>query len=154
MSYFQFNSDESLDKFNPEKMNKKERYYQMSNNIKKYINYHTFVKQQPNMILIKEDVKLLLENDMTIHFNNMSCPDEHYFINLLIHLFKRKIIKKQIHFCNYDFHKTQSLDFYNINDTFIDKIRNYGFLFMRKVNDRSIIDVNYLLKFYDDLIYK
>ena len=33
--------------------NKKDRYYHLSNIIMKYIKYNKFVKQQPNMILIK-----------------------------------------------------------------------------------------------------
>lgn len=125
--------------------NRKERYYQLSTIIKRYINYESFVKQQPNMILIRDDMKLLLENDYTNHFNNISCPDEHYFINILNSVLKKKIIKRQVHFCNYNFEKTQSLEFYNIDKIFIEKIRNYGFLFMRKVNKNSNIDVHFLL---------
>ena len=31
MSYFPFNSNDNLDKYNPKKMNKKERYYNTDN---------------------------------------------------------------------------------------------------------------------------
>jgi hypothetical protein len=124
--------------------NKKERYYQLHNNIKKYIKYIDFVKQQPNMILIKNDVIFLLNNDFTIYFNNMQCPDEHYFINILLNILKQKIIKHQINFCNYDFNKTQAIEFNIIDNNLIDKIRKYGFLFMRKVNKNSVINIDYL----------
>ena len=125
--------------------NKKERYLQLSTFIKKYIYINNFFKQQPNMILIRNDVEQLIKFDYTNHYQNMTCPDEHYFINILLHILKKKIIKKQIHFCNYDFKRTQALEFMNIDINFINIIRNYGFLFMRKVSTKSIIDVNYLL---------
>ena len=125
--------------------NKKERYYQLSNNIKKYINVNNFVKQQPNMILIRNDVEIIIKNNLTIHFINMQCPDEHYFINILPNIYKINIIKKQTHFCNTDFKKTQALEFNNINKDFINKIRKYGFLFMRKITKQSLVDNEYLL---------
>lgn len=124
--------------------NQKNRYIQLSDSIKKYINYNNFVKQQPNMILIREDVEKLIKYDLTNHFQYMICPDEHYFINILNNIFKTKIIKRQTHFCNYELQKTQGLEFYSIDNKFIDKIRNYGFLFMRKVNNMSVINIDYL----------
>lgn len=113
--------------------NKKDRYKYLNEKIKKFISYNQFVKQQPNMILIKDDVKLLIENDMTYYFKNMECPDEHYFINILLYIFKKNIIKSQTHFCNFDNTKTQALEFKNINFNLIQYIKNKGYLFMRKV---------------------
>ena len=124
--------------------NQKNRYINLSDNLKKYINYNNFVKQQPNMILIREDVENLIKYNLTYEFQNMICPDEHYFINVLNNIFKKKIIKRQTHFCNYDLEKTQGLEFYNIDKKLIEKIRNYGFLFMRKVNNMSVIQNDYL----------
>ena len=124
--------------------NKKERYFQLSNVIKKFINYNNFIKQQPNMILIKNDVELLIKNDLTDHFRFMTCPDEHYFINILPHIFKKILIRKQISFCNNDLKKTQALEFKNVNKNFINIVRNQGFLFMRKVGKESFIDSKYL----------
>ena len=119
--------------------NKKERYTQLSPIMKKYIYYKNFVKQQPNMILIREDVRILIHNDYTDHFTNMECPDEHYFINVMLSVFKKNIIKQQINFCNNDFSKTQALEFKIVSNDFINNIRNYGFLFMRKVDKNSVI---------------
>ena len=113
--------------------NKKERYVQLTEKIKNFINYYQFVKQQPNMILIKDDVYDLIKNDLTNHFQYMTCPDEHYFINILLFILKKNIIKQQTHFCNYDLSKTQALEFKNINNNLINKIKEMGFLFMRKV---------------------
>jgi hypothetical protein len=114
-------------------LNCKERYFQMSNTLKRYISYNQFVKQQPNMILIYDDVKLLIDNDMTIHFKSMICGDEHYFINILLYILKRNIIKSQTHFCNYDLKKTQAIEFYNPSNNLKNSIKKMGFLFMRKV---------------------
>ena len=85
------------------------------------------------MILVKDDVYDLIKNDLTNHFRHMICPDEHYFINVLLFIFKKNIIKQQTHFCNYDISKTQALEFKNININLINNIKNMGFLFMRKV---------------------
>jgi len=107
--------------------------------MKKYIYYNNFVKQQPNMILIRDDVKDLINNNFIGHFANMECPDEHYFINIMMYVFKKKIIKQQINFCNNDFSRTQALEFKNVSSEFINHIRNHGFLFMRKVSKDSFI---------------
>jgi len=113
--------------------NKKDRYYDLNLDIKKYISYKQFVKQQPNMILVRDDVKLLTENDLTKYFKKMECPDEHYFINVLLYILKRNIIQSQTHFCNFDNTKTQALEFKNIHSNLIQYIKNKGYLFMRKV---------------------
>ena len=119
--------------------NKKERYYQLHHNLKKYIKYYDFTKQQPNMILIKNDVIDLINNDFTMYFNNMQCPDEHYFINILLNMFKKKIIKYQINFCNYDINRTQALSFNIVDKNLMDEVRKRGFLFMRKVHKNTVI---------------
>jgi hypothetical protein len=124
--------------------NKKDRYYQLSNSIKKFIHPNNFVKQQPNMVLSAEDVKLLINNDLTEHFRNIECPDEHYFVNVITNIFKKRIIKKQINFCNPNFQRTQAIEFNNINQEMIKNVRNYAFLFMRKVTKNSYIDSNFL----------
>ena len=53
--------------------NKKERYHQLNNQIKRYFNINDFVKQQPNMILCKKDIKSLLSADVTSYFKDMEC---------------------------------------------------------------------------------
>lgn len=113
--------------------NLKNRYYQLNENIKKFIKYKQFVKQQPNMILVRKDIELLIKNDLTEYFKDMQCPDEHYFINILLYILKIDIIKSQTHFCNFDVTKTQAQEFKNININFINLIKTKGFLFIRKV---------------------
>jgi hypothetical protein len=75
----------------------------------------------------------------------MQCPDEHYFINILLNVFKKHIIKKQINFCNFDFNRTQALEFSNVNKNFIAQLRAMGFLFMRKVSINGYVDIDFLL---------
>lgn len=113
----------------------KQRYNHLSKDFQKFLTYDQFIKQQPNMILHRNDVELLIKNDLTNHFKNMQCPDEHYFINILLYILKRDIIKSQTHFCNFDLQKTQAIEFRNIdlNSNLISDIKNKGFLFMRKV---------------------
>ena len=113
--------------------NKKERYLQLTNKIKNFMNYNDFVKQQPNMILVKDDVYELIKNDLTNHFRYMTCPDEHYFINVLLYVLKKDIIKQQTHFCNYNLTRTQALEFKHIDINLYNKVKSLGFLFMRKV---------------------
>lgn len=125
--------------------NKVERYNSLSIYIQKYLNIRKFTKQQPNMILTNNDVRLLIKNNYTEHFRLMQCPDEHYFINILLNLFKVPIIKKQINFCNYDFNRTQALEFRKVDKIFIENIRKYGFLFMRKVGINGFVDTDFLL---------
>ena len=138
---YDFNTLEKIIKYSTKSIlscidnNLKNRYFSLNNTLQKYISYKQFVKQQPNMILVKDDVKDLINNDLTNYFKNMICPDEHYFINTLLYIFKKDIIKQQTHFCNYDLRKTQALTFKNIDNNLIDKIKQKGFLFMRKVNN-------------------
>tara|TARA_B110000037_G_C17108174_1_gene500756 strand:+ start:1073 stop:1822 length:750 start_codon:yes stop_codon:yes gene_type:complete len=131
--------------------NVKDRYHLLDNKIKNFINYKMFVKQQPNMILINNDVRDIINNDLTYYFKNMVCPDEHYFVNILLYILKKDIIKQQTHFCNYNLSRTQALEFKNKNmsKVFIDKIRSVGFLFMRKVSD-DILNRNQIIQ---DLFY-
>jgi hypothetical protein len=119
--------------------NKKERYFQLNHYLKKYINYQQFTKQQPNMILVSNDVSKVLKNNFTQYFSNMICPDEHYFINILLYLLNSKIIFNQIVFCNYNLDATQGIEFNYIDEKLIKNIRSIGFLFMRKVNKNSIV---------------
>ena len=122
--------------------NKKERYFQLNVYLKQYISYKQFTKQQPNMVLIKDDVRKIITNNFTNYFSNMICPDEHYFINILLYLLGSKIIFNQIVFCNYNLNATQGLDFIYVDENLIKSIRNMGFLFIRKVGLKSFVYKN------------
>ena len=98
----------------------------------------------PNMLLTKEDVKWFIENDYTEDFKNLECPDEHYFINLFLHIYKKEFIKQQILYCNNDISRTQAENFYIVNKYVINRVRVLGCLFLRKVNKFSRIDCEYI----------
>jgi hypothetical protein len=119
--------------------NKVERYNNLNIMMKKYISQKLFFKQQPNMILIRNDVLNFIKNNYTEYFKDLECPDEHYFINIMINIFRTKFIMKQTTFCNPDLNKTQALEFNNIDNIFLNKIRKLGFLFMRKVTLKTIV---------------
>jgi hypothetical protein len=103
MSYYQFTSDESLDKFNPEKMNKKERYY---NTDKKnyycdtpgfwqYEEKSNIIEQETNLITpnIGTRQKTQIELPKNIHPNNYSIPIENKLQNQL---------NEKLYFSGYD----------------------------------------------------
>lgn len=103
MSYYQFTSDESLDKFNPEKMNKKERYY---NTDKKnyycdtpgfwqYEEKSNIIEQESNLITpnIGTRQKTQIELPKNIHPNNYSIPIENKLQNEL---------NEKVYFSGYD----------------------------------------------------
>ena len=119
--------------------NKIERHSSLSPLLKKYIPSHLFYKQQPNMMLIREDVEWFIRNDFTKHFARMECPDEHYFINIIIYMYQKKCLKQQIHFCNPVLSRTQAIEFTHISPTLIQQCKSYGFLFLRKVSKNTIV---------------
>jgi hypothetical protein len=124
--------------------NKVERYHSLSFILKRYIRSNQFVKQQPNMLLIREDVKWFIENDYTDFFQQMECPDEHYFVNLFLSIYKKEFIKQQIHFCNLHTNRTQAENFYQVNKELIYKARTFGAMFLRKVTKISNIDIDFI----------
>ena len=125
--------------------NKVDRYNSLNPNMKRYIHPNLFFKQQPNMMLIREDVERFVKEDYSEYFRELECPDEHYFVNIIINFFKKKFIMKQITFCNPNLDRTQALEFNNINNDFLNKVRDLEFLFMRKVKKNSNVEVNFLL---------
>jgi hypothetical protein len=121
------------------KNNKKERYFQLSKELQKYMSYEKFTKQQPNMMLVRQDVYKIIQNQNLVnHFNNMTCPDEHYFVNILI-LLGSDIIFNQIVFCNFNLSFTQAKEFMLVDDKLKLNIKKLGFLFMRKVTKKTIV---------------
>jgi hypothetical protein len=120
--------------------NKKERYYQLHPLLQKEYHYNNFIKQHPNMILTREYIKLFLDNSFYIPlFKNIQCSDEHYFINIL-KILKKDYINYQMMFCNFDKNRTQALIFKNINIDFINYLKQNNYLFLRKINNKTVFD--------------
>ncbi len=124
--------------------NRQDRYNSLHFILRHKIKYNQFVKQQPNMILTREDVEWLIKNDYTEYFKNMECPDEHYFVNIFLYIYNKEFIRQQINFCNPDLQKTQAITHYKIDKHFIMRNRNIGFLFCRKIHKYTWIDLEYL----------
>jgi hypothetical protein len=116
--------------------NKKERHAQLHSSMQKRIPYTSFVKQQPNMILTRRDAERFVKYPLTRYFSSMQCPDEHYFINVMTSVFRQKCFLRQTHYCNPDVRRTQAVVFDQITDSFLRRIRQEGFLFLRKVRNR------------------
>ena len=103
MSYFPFNSDENLDKFNPEKMNKKERYHNTDNKnyycdtpgFWQYEEKSNIIEQETNIITpnIGTRQKTQIELPKNIHPNNYSIPIENKLQNEL---------NEKVYFSGYD----------------------------------------------------
>lgn len=121
-----------------------DRYRSLTEILQNTIPNQFFFKQQPNMILVRNDARLFVENDLTNEWGKVNCPDEHYFINNAIHIFRMNILKVQINFCNINLTRTQALTFNNVTINFIDNLKRRGFLFMRKIDRNSKIDLSYL----------
>ena len=103
MSYFPFNSNDNLDKYNPEKMNKKERYHNTDNKnyycdtpgFWQYEEKSNIIEQETNLISpgIGTRQKTQIELPKHIHPNNYSIPIENKL---------QKELNKKIYFSGYD----------------------------------------------------
>jgi hypothetical protein len=126
------------------------RYYQLHNIFKSKYGYNMFVKQHPNMILVRKHVSLFMNYIYLSEFKNMTCPDEHYFINILkLHGQLNEIENRQIVFCNYNINRTQGIEHKKLMFNDILKIISRGYLFIRKINSNTAIH-----SYYYDYIYK
>jgi hypothetical protein len=103
MNYFPFNSNDNLDKYNPEKMNKKERYHNTDNKnyycdtpgFWQYEEKSNIIEQESNLISpgIGTRQKTQIELPKHIHPNNYSIPIENKL---------QKELNKKIYFSGYD----------------------------------------------------
>ena len=53
-------------------------------------------------------------------------------------------------FCNTNLNNTQALTFNNVNINFINKLKNNGFLFLRKVNNKNNYNKKIINIIYND----
>lgn len=103
MSYFPFNSNDNLDKYNPKKMNKKERYYNTDNKnyysdtpgFWQYEEKSNIIERETNLISssIGTRQKTQIELPKHIHPNNYSIPIENKL---------QKELNEKIYFSGYD----------------------------------------------------
>ena len=110
----------------------------------------SFVKQHPNMMLIRKHVFLFLKNTQYLRaFNNLICPDEHYFINIIrLNKLLYEVDDRQITFCNYNLNRTQGVVHNNLSVDNMKKIMAMGFLFIRKITNKTKINLYYYKYIY------
>lgn len=122
--------------------NKNFKYNQLSNKLQKLLPIELLSKQHPQMILDRDTVKFLIENNFTRHFENMQCPDEHYFVNIIM-LNKIKFRNRQICYCNPILRNTQGIIQKSLTKNHVKTLVNYGFMFARKVNKTTKISYHF-----------
>ena len=133
--------------------NKKGRYNQLKGRMKGLIQYKNFTKQHPNMILNRNHALYFVSK---IHYLNafkfMECPDEHFFINIINLFFPKEEIEKvkdiQICFCSFKLQNTQGIEHKIVSKILVDKLRDMGYFFMRKVTQNTRVYSNYFVDFF------
>jgi len=134
--------------------NKKDRYFQLGKGMKRLLSYQMFTKQHPNMILDRNHALYFAGKTQYLNlFKYMECPDEHYFINIVNAVFPDQEIGNvkdiQICFCSFRLTNTQGVDHKIVSKGLVDKLRNMGYFFMRKVTGKSLIYSDYV----NDVLY-
>lgn len=123
-----------------------------------------FTKHCAQGLIINRTYAELLINSLNEYkdkWKNMTCVDEHYFGNLLRELdlnFNENTNKKNITFDLWQLDKINSKNLDNddiksdhyvnlkkISNKAIDKLRGYNFMFIRKIDKDTEIDVEYIL---------
>ena len=92
------------------------------------------------MVIKRETMKFFIENDYRYIFGNkFTTPDEHYFINIFIK-FNISFINKRITFTEWKQSDTSHpVTFDTITEDMLEKIRNTGCLFMRKISRTCVL---------------
>jgi len=124
------------------------RYKQISN--PKFLPQHKFKKVSQWMALNYDTAKYIVQNDYTNLYKDMSCPDEHYFANILdkfdIPYYNRKL--------TFDDWNNPSLDpkyrpypqtYTDLNSSNLQNARRTGALFIRKVVPETTLNLQELL---------
>ena len=109
------------------------KYTQLSPILQQKIPINLLVKQHPQMILDRDTVSFFLKYNFTDHFKRMQCPDEHYFINMIL-LHKIPFNNRQICFCNPVLTRTQAIVQKSLTTDHVRQLLNYGFMFARKID--------------------
>jgi len=104
-----------------------------------------FYMQDQWSILCRADAKILVNEYKIIKyiFRWMTVPDEHVYINYLIHYKNKTIQNKRVIYIEWENGSPKILN--HISNDFMKYIKNTGCLFIRKVEDNAILDVKHLL---------
>lgn len=104
-----------------------------------------FYVQSQWCILSRTDAEILVNEINTIKnvFQNMLVPDEHVYINYLIHYKNKHINDKATTYVYWENGTPKIFD--SLSNDFIKKIKDSGAFFIRKINNNAKLDVDYLL---------
>lgn len=96
-------------------------------------------------ILSREDAEIIVNEYVIIKniFELMIVPDEHAYINYLIHYKNKKIENNNIVYIEWE--RGSPKIFHRLSNYFIKRVKDTGCFFIRKVEDNATINANYLL---------
>lgn len=103
MSYFPFNSNDNLDKYNPEKMNKKNRYHNTDNK-NYYCDTPGFWQYEEKSNIIEQETKLITPSIGTRQKTHIELPKNIHPNNYSIQIENKsqKELNEKIYFSGYD----------------------------------------------------
>jgi hypothetical protein len=129
----------------------KERYNELTN--KSFISKKNFKKQHQWMILNRRATHLIITTrHHTKIFKNVFAPDEHYFVNILLH-YQHPFTNKLITYTDWRNSTEHPKTFIVVDDPLIIELRKHGFYFLRKVDRNTDIkfmqvEPNYSIYYY------
>jgi hypothetical protein len=127
----------------------KERYDELLD--KNFISKENFKKQHQWMILNRSATHLIISTrHHTNLFTNMFAPDEHYFINVLLH-YDYPFINKLITYTDWRNSTEHPKTFTFIDDKLIIELRKHGVYFLRKI-DRNT-DIKFMIPEWSVPVY-
>lgn len=106
-----------------------------------------FLIQSQWCILSRHDASILFteHNEVKHIFNNSCVPDEHAYINYLVY-YKNTTNIENKSTTHVEWDNGTPKIFYSISNEQINRMRNNGKFFIRKICDSTSVDVNYLLQ--------
>jgi hypothetical protein len=127
----------------------KERYDEILD--KTFISRENFKKQHQWMILNRSATHLIIiTRQHTSIFSKMFAPDEHYFVNVLLH-YEQPFINKLITYTDWRNSTEHPKTFTIVDDSLIIELRKHGFYFLRKIDrntDMKFMIVNWQIPVY------
>jgi Core-2/I-Branching enzyme len=121
-----------------------------------YIPKHRFLKMcAQGWVFNRELVQVILRNDHTDIFENMSVPEENYYINLFQHVdldLNRLLHWQRLSFSNWwegSAGGGHPKLYEEITEAEVNVLRELGFLFMRKVSAGASVPIDHILKHFN-----
>jgi Core-2/I-Branching enzyme len=132
-----------IDYWEPKELEHKGRYFTLKNPI---FNEKQFYVQSQWCILSRKTANIIAKEHKEIKglFENSFIPDEHAYINYLIHYKNKRVEKKRIMYVI--FKEGKPVVFDSLSKELLTDLKNQDVFFLRKVTNHTSVDVNYLLE--------